>query len=365
MISITGGGGFLGWHTRVAARASGQSLEPVAVGDSFDLESAAAVLSRSSRVIHIAGVNRDTDDNVRRQNERFAHQLVRALDRADSAPAIVVFANSIQAGNGTPYGEAKRAASDLLADWCARNGADYLDVQLPNIFGEHGRPNYNSVTATFAQLLASGGAPQVETDRELALMHSQDAAELVLTANSPHDLHHAPVTEITVQELLEKLTLLSQLYRAGEIPDVSSRFDLNLFNTYRSFTIGPEMIFPRTRNEDARGVFTEVLRTHGGTGQSSHSTTAPGVTRGEHFHLRKVERFTVIEGEATIAMRRVLTDETLKFEVRGDAPVSIDMPTMWSHNITNTGDSALHTLFWTNDLFDPDHPDTFPEAVGA
>ena len=156
---------------------------------------------------------------------------------------------------------------------------------------------------------------------------------------------------------------MARVYATGEIPDLADAFDRDLFNTYRSYTVEAQTPIRLTRHADSRGSFFEIIRSHGGPGQSSFSTTVPGITRGDHYHRRKVERFTVLAGQATISVRRLFTDKVLEFTVTGDEPVAVDMPTMWSHNITNTGDQVLYTSFWTNDIFNPSHPDTIAEEV--
>lgn len=361
MISVTGGHGFLGWHVRAAALAAGTPTTAVALGDGFDLEKASRAIAASDRVIHLAGVNRGDDDEVRAGNRLMAQQLVAALEGASSIPSVLVYANSTQAGNGTVYGEAKSDVGRVLQLWCADRDVKFVDMLLPNLFGEHGRPHYNSVTATFCSLLATGGSPAVIADKQLTMLHAQDAADVLLLADVEHPA--LPSFESSVSELLDRLRSISSVYRTGEIPALASKLDVDLFNTYRSFLTDELRPISHRCNADARGDFVEVIRTHGGTGQSSYSTTVPGVTRGDHFHRRKVERFTVIDGTARISLRRVLTDEVVDIVVSGEEPVSVDMPTLWSHSITNIGDSTLRTLFWTNDIFDPDHPDTYAEAV--
>lgn len=359
-LALTGSHGFLGWHVRSAAHASGITTQRVAVGDAFDDDHAAAAVTTADTLVHIAGVNRGSDDEVRDGNLLFARQVATAIERAERPPASVVFANSIQAGNGTVYGTAKRDASDIVRAAADRVGATFRDVALPNLFGEHGRPHYNSVVATFCHLLAQGGEPTVDSDRELTLLHAQDAADLLIEPASDLD---ALTHRSTVVELRDRLAHLATVYGDGTIPDISARFDRDLFNTYRSFTFGARPSIPLVRHADARGSFFEIVRSRGGEGQSSFSTTVPGVTRGDHFHRRKVERFTVLSGTARIALRKMFSDEVIALDVTGDEPVAIDMPTMWSHNITNTGDDLLYTSFWSNEIFDPEHPDTHPEKV--
>jgi UDP-2-acetamido-2,6-beta-L-arabino-hexul-4-ose reductase len=361
-VALTGAGGFLGWHTRCALLESRTTANPLSLGDLFDETAAALALEGTSRLIHVAGVNRGTDDEVRDGNVRFAEQVAHALARATTPPPVVVFANSTQSLGAGVYGEAKKRASEIVAAAAQSVGAEFVDVVLPNLFGEHGKPFYNAVTATFAHLLAEGGDPTVENDRELTLLHVQNAADELTGAASLARVDELRV-HITVSELLSRLQSVSEIYRNGEIPDVADKFSRDLFNTYRSHTFPRDTPVRLVRHADARGSFFEIIRSHGGPGQSSFSTTHPGVSRGDHFHRRKIERFTVLSGQAVIALRRVFTDQVVEFRVTGDAPVAVDMPTMWSHNIINTESEPLYTSFWTNDIFDPASPDTIPEAV--
>ena len=361
-VAMTGSPGFLGWHTRGALREQRLDAHEIPVGAGFDPTSAAAALTGTSRLIHLAGVNRAPDDEIREGNILFAQQVSDALRRSEAPPPVIVYSNSIQAGNGTVCGQAKARAAEILATATQELGLQFVDLKLPNLFGEHGRPFYNAVTSTFCHLLAEGGEPKVEDDKELTLLHAQNAADLLIGNTNPEDQAAFEVQE-TVSGLLGRLKELARVYAAGEIPDIATAFDRDLFNTYRSYVFESKTPIRLTRHADARGSFFEIIRSHGGPGQSSFSTTVPGVTRGDHFHRRKIERFTVLAGRGSIRLRRLFTDKVFEFEVRGDEPVAVDMPTMWTHNITNTGDDVLYTSFWTNDIFNPDDPDTIAERV--
>jgi UDP-2-acetamido-2,6-beta-L-arabino-hexul-4-ose reductase len=351
---VTGANGFLGWHTRVLAHARGVA-PVVGVSRGDDL----GAVDGADRVVHIAGVNRGEPAEITSGNVGAAEALAAALTRAATPPRTVVYANSAQAGNGTPYGDAKAAAGALLADAAARAGTRFVDVRLPNLFGEHGRPFYNSVVATFAHLLATGGTPEVREDRELDLLHVTDAAALLLDPAPGVP----PVFRATVSDLAARLGRFAEVYRTGDIPALGDRDDVRLFNTYRSQCFPGQYPMRPARHCDARGELVEAVKVHGGGGQSFVSSTVPGVTRGQHYHLAKVERFLVLRGEAEISLRRLLHDDVVTFRVCGDEPAIVDMPTMWAHNITNTGSGELLTLFWANDLFDPANPDTYPEKV--
>ncbi|MBT2484999.1 MULTISPECIES: NAD-dependent epimerase/dehydratase family protein [unclassified Microbacterium] len=360
--AVTGARGFLGWHLRAASLESGTPVEGIPLGTEFDFDQAKAAVDGAARAIHIAGVNRASDEEVTSGNIEFAEQLASALRAAPTPPPVVVYANSTQATNGSVYGEAKARAAEILAAAASDIGAEFIDVRLPNLFGEHGRPFYNAVTATFSHLVASGDSPTVENDKELTLLHAQHAVDILSGTVQLPALDGLQRAE-TVTGLLGRLRGYAELYSRGEIPNVADEFDRDLFNTYRSYTFPSQSPLDLTRHADARGSFFEIIRSHGGPGQSSFSTTVPGVTRGDHFHRRKIERFTVLQGRARISLRRLYSDEVVSFEVSGDAPGAVDMPTMWAHNITNIGDDVLYTSFWTNDIFDPANPDTIAEAV--
>lgn len=361
-VAITGAGGFLGFHVRAAALEEGIEVAAIAVGDGFDETAAREALAGASKLIHIAGVNRDTDENVSASNSTFAAQLAFVLEHSENPPPEVVFANSIQAGNGSAYGTAKQAAAQTIADCCERTGARFTDVLLPNLFGEYGRPFYNSVVATFSHLLAQGDQPEVQQDKELLLLHAQNAAD-VLLGHHPAEAMQELCQRETVTGLKALLGQFSAYYSQGEIPDVSTDFRRDLFNTFRSYTFPAGTPVPIVRHADERGSFFEIIRSRGGTGQTSFSTTNPGITRGDHFHRRKVERFTILAGEAEISLRRLFDNQVFTYRITGTEPQSVDIPTMYAHSIRNVGTETLYTAFWTNDIFDPASPDTIPETV--
>lgn len=359
--AITGGFGFLGWHTACRLRAL-HGDEPLRLARG-DLERPEC-LSDVDTVIHIAGVNRaDTDAAVESGNVEAAEQLVAALRHA-GRPIDVVFANSVQAELSNPYGRGKAQASRMLAKACAETGAHFADLLLPNLFGEHGRPGYNSFVATFAHEVVAGRTPAVTGDREIELLHAQDAAAALIDAAGNDERTVVRGDAVRISAVLSALQEFHEVYgNRGEIPDVSDRFRLNLFNTYRAVVFGDGRGAAPKVHSDARGDLFEVVRSHGGTGMAYASTTKPRQKRGEHYHLRKIERFVVVSGEAEIELRRLLHDEVVTVKVSGDAPVFVDMPTLWVHNIRNVGESDLLTLFWADQLLDPANPDQFTETI--
>lgn len=361
-VVLTGAGGFLGFHLRAAALDHGTEVVPIELGNSFDLEKTKIAIEGSARLIHLAGVNRGTDEEVTEGNITFAEQLVRVLRDVENPPSEIVYANSTQSGNGTIYGSAKERAGIILENAAKNVDAVFKNIELPNVFGEFGRPFYNSVVSTFSHQIANGGHPEIQQDKELTLLHAQDAADVLLGSIDPAVMED--FCELaTVSEVKRLLEEFEQKYSVGEFPDLSSAFRRNLFNTYRSYTFPTQAPVHITRHADQRGSFFEIVRSRGGTGQTSFSTTNPEITRGDHFHRRKVERFTVLAGEAEISLRRLFDDEVFAYRISGDKPQSVDMPTFYTHKIRNIGNTTLYTAFWTNDIFDPHNPDTIAEVV--
>lgn len=363
---ITGGFGFLGWHLACRLIALHQQA-PLRLGRT-DFENDAtlsAALTDADVVFHVAGVNRaDSDAAVESGNVALAERLAGAILVADR-PVHVVYANSIQSRQANPYGRGKARAAHIVAEAVSSVGGTFADVLLPNLFGEHGRAGYNSFVATFASLIANGANPTVVEDREVPLLHVQAAARALVDAAIRRESHQScpPGTPVTVSSVLEKLLAFDGLYQTGQIPAIDEQFDLDLFNTYRSFTFPNRFPIVPKVHADERGTLFETVRFHGGRCQAYASTTVPGATRGEHYHLHKVERFIVLKGEAEIGFRRLLHDEIITFKVSGEEPVILDMPTLWVHNLRNVGDGELITFFWSDQLLDPISPDQYYDTV--
>ncbi len=364
-IGVTGGFGFLGWHTSCRLFSLGVDVRRIG----REQLGAAGALDGLDAVCHLAGVNRGDDAAIREGNLRAARELIEQLRGAKDGPRRVVYANSTQSGSVSPYGESKQQAGSELRRFCEANGIEFFEVFIPNVFGENGRPFYNSFVATFCRQLATGEECTVHEDREVRIVHAQRVARVLTDAaldgvSVPDDLGD---TRTTVSSVLAKLQAMLATYESGILPDLDSDLDTDLFNTLRSFVFaerGPTIAFKR--NVDQRGWLVETVKSHGG-GQVFVSSTVPGITRGQHFHLRKVERFVVLQGSATVSMRRLFSSDIQNFLVTGDEPMAVEIPTLYTHLITNTGDDLLLTLFWSNELFDPEAPDTFglPLEAGA
>jgi UDP-2-acetamido-2,6-beta-L-arabino-hexul-4-ose reductase len=279
----------------------------------------------------------------------------------------ILMASSTQESMDNPYGKSKLAGRKLFIDWAAKNNGSFTGMVIPNVFGPFGKPYYNSVIANFCYQLIHNETPQINIDKEVSLIYIQDLLEVIynITANNilaneyrvKHDFSYK------VSDILKRLKEFhDNYYENGIFPEVDNYFDLCLFNTYRSFL--DHEYYPRLYNlhPDERGVFSEVIRSLG-QGQVSFSITKPGITRGNHFHLRKIERFAVIKGEAIIQLRRIGTEKIIEYKLSGDKPGYVDMPVWYTHNIKNTGSEDLYTLFWTNEFYDENNTDTYFELV--
>ena len=319
-------------------------------------------------IVHLAAMNRHPDPKfIYHQNVELVQQLVASLERTESK-AHVLFSSSSQEERDNLYGKSKKEGRSLLANWAKNRGGTFTGMIIPNVFGPFGKPNYNSFIATFCHKLTHGESPTIDVDGEVRLIYVGELVqEIIDQINSGETKEQYTVpftTAINVSEVLAKLENYKKLYfEAGEIPELKTDFDYQLFNTFRCyFDIVNHYPVKFTQNIDPRGVFVEVVRLGIG-GQCSFSTTVPGITRGNHYHTRKIERFAVIKGKALIQLRKVGSEEVLDFYLDGNEPAYVDMPIWYTHNIKNIGEEELLTIFWINEPFNQADPDTYFEAV--
>jgi len=366
-IGITGQAGFLGTHLKNNLSLDTKTYQLVDFKKKiFRNERELDQFVESCDVIfHLAAVNRDDDPKIiYDMNIKLAEQLRDALRRTGAIPH-VLFSSSSQECNDNPYGNAKKEARLILENWASDVGAAFTGFIIPNVFGPFGKPFYNSFIATFCHLLNNGGTPDVKVDSNVNLIYIQNLVEHMLEQVHNKEIKQQTITipadgMYKVTEVLSILERFKKKYTAkGIMPSLNSTFELNMFNTYRSY-INYNKHFPvdYTKHTDDRGSFVEIIRLEQ-MGQVSFSTTVPGITRGNHYHTRKIERFSVIKGKALIELRRIDSDEVLSFELDGSKPSYVDMPIWYTHNIKNVGTEELYTMFWINEFYNPDDPDTY------
>jgi len=368
VVGITGLAGFVGQHLSERIIRGDSMTTPHFEDDWWRApERLDAFLEPCDAIVHLAAMNRGDPDEIYRVNVSLVKTLVQRLEQLGSVPH-VVFASSTQCELDNPYGRSKREGAQILQEWAQRTGASLTVLVIPNVFGDRGRPHYNSVVATFCHQLTHGETPTLTGDKELDLIAINDLTDVMhdVLADPPDGIdvrRPAPTGRRKISQLLNRLREFRDGYFAdGTVPAFEDRFDRVLYNVFVSYMDAVDYGRRPQIHADARGSLFEIVR-HSGSGQVFYSTTKPGITRGNHYHTRKMEKFCVVAGEAAIRLRRIETDEVVEYRVTGDTPSIIEIPIYYTHNIENVGASDLMTLFWANEVFDPTDADTWYEEV--
>ena len=369
-IGITGDSGFIGKHLYNTLGLYPTDFERVAFDKVFftNQDLLDSFVNKCDVIVHLAGMNRHDDPEViYNTNILLCNNLIESLKRTKSK-AHIIFSSSLQEEKDNAYGKSKKEGRLLLSTWANENDGFFTGLVIPNVFGPFGNPYYNSVIATFSHQLNNGEVPNIQVDAELKLIYVGDLVnKIIQIINEKEYAFTYPVDHtntITVSEIANLLVNYKNNYTDNAIiPQLNSRFEINLFNTFRSY-LDIKKIYPGkyTKHTDDRGSFTEIIRINSG-GQISFSITVASITRGNHFHTRKIERFAVIKGEALIELRRIGTNEILKFNLSGNEPAYVDMPVWYTHCITNIGKDELYTIFWINEFYNSEDADTFFENV--
>jgi UDP-2-acetamido-2,6-beta-L-arabino-hexul-4-ose reductase len=369
-VGITGCKGFVGYHLNQNLALHNQDFSLIDFDRSFfdDNQSLDEFVSSCEVIVHLAALNRHSDPElIYETNISLVKKLVASLKRTTSKAHLII-SSSTQEERYNLYGKSKREGRLLLSEWANQSGGRLSGLIIPNVFGPFGHPFYNSVVATFCHQIAIGETPEIDIDGDLKLIYVGELVEEIISLIRKNDNSHELVIPFTaeakVSEILSSLQYFRKSYQDnGEIPVLKNDFEYKLFNTYRCF-MDLASYFPKkfVQHADDRGAFVEIAR-QGIPGQTSFSTTLPGITRGNHFHTRKIERFAVIKGKALIQLRRIGTNEIHDFYLDGNEPAYVDMPIWFTHNIKNIGDDILYTIFWINEPFDANDPDTYFEIV--
>ena len=397
-ILITGAKGFVGKNLvaqlRTIAEGKNKSYGEIAIGEIFeyDIDSTLEQLDdycrRADFVFNLAGVNRpQNSEEFMQGNFGFASTLLETLKKHNNT-CPVMLSSSIQAtlvgryAEGE-YGKSKKAGEELFFDYATETGAKVLVYRFPNLFGKWCRPNYNSAVATFCNNIAND-LPIMVNDRStmLELLYIDDLVDEMVAALKGEE-HHcefdgidtvlksdgrycaAPIThKVTLGEIVDLLESFRKQPETLVVPEIPfNSFAKKLYSTYLSYLPKEKVAFPLKMNIDARGSFTELLRSEK-CGQVSINISKPGITKGEHWHNTKWEFFIVVSGHGLIQERKIGSDEVIEFEVSGEKIEAIHMLPGYTHNIINLSDTEdLVTVMWANESFDPNHPDTFFEKV--
>jgi len=362
-IAITGADGLFGWHLRCFLKTKDAKIISIKRATFQDPSQLDHALKSADAIVHLAGLNRGEDKTVFDTNILIADQLLASLNRMNLRPHLL-FANSTHFERDTGYGRSKKEVSKRFGDRATKTNSVYSDIIFPHLFGECGKPFYNSVISTFCYQVSQNETPLIHQDSEIEPLHLSEASSLIwnLVQKRESGRIRPQGHKISLKELLLQIQDFDGNYKKGILPETTTPFQQNLFNTLRSYGFPSQ--FPKYLDlkTDPRGTLFEAVKTKG-EGQGFLSTTKVGVTRGNHFHLRKFERFCVIQGSALIRFRKLFSSDVIEFQVEGSRPCLIDIPTLHTHNITNNGSSELLTLFWSGEIFDPNNSDTFSELV--
>lgn len=366
-IAVTGGAGFIGQNLRIRLGELGHT-DVVSITRQSGESALRAALSEADFVYHLAGVNRPKD--VKEFDEGNAGLTATVCDalRAAGRRATLVHSSSTQATLDNPYGRSKRAAEVEVERYGSATGAATAILRLSNVFGKWCRPNYNSAVATFCHNIARG-LPITVNDpaAPLRLVYIDDVVAAMVRLLPPADVRSGlvevgPVYQTTVGEVASALQQFAESRTTLMIPRVGEGFTRTLYATYVSYLPPESFAYGLRCQDDPRGVFVEVLRTPD-AGQFSYFTAPPGVTRGEHYHHTKTEKFLVVKGKARFGFRHLVTGETFTILVEGDGARVVETVPGWAHNITNVGPDEMVVLLWANEVFDPDKPDTIASKV--
>lgn len=363
-ILVTGAKGFIGKNLIAELKNKGYT-DIFEYGRDTDLLTLDEACSKVNFVFHLAGVNRPEEQSEYMDgNYDFTSLLLNTLKKYQNACPIM-FASSVQANLENPYGMSKKAAENLLFDYSFVTGAKVLVYRFPNIFGKWCRPNYNSAIATFCHNIASDIPIRVDDPNvRLNLVYIDDVVEELVGALHGKEIYNGLFCEVpTVHsaklgEIVDLIYTFKKSREERSVPDMSDIFTKKMYSTYLSYLPIDEFGYDLTMNVDHRGSFTEFIKTPD-RGQVSVNISKPGITKGNHWHHTKNEKFLVVSGQGVIRFRKYGTNEIIEYQVCGDSLKVIDIPTGYSHNIENLGETDMVTIMWANEYFDPNRPDTY------
>lgn len=363
-ILVTGAKGFLGKNLISELRNQGYRniFE-------YDVETPNYLLeeycNQANFVFHLAGINRPKEETEFMEgNFGFTSKLLETL-KANNNTCPIMISSSIQASLENPYGRSKKAGEDLLFKYQQETSAQVYVYRFSNLYGKWSRPNYNTVVATFCYKIARNEEVIINDPKaKMSLCYIDDVVNELINclegrATKEGNYCLVPIVDsITVGELEETIQSFKESRSRLSIPKLDNRLQKNLYSTYLSFLPENDFSYSLKMNEDARGSFTEFIRTPD-RGQVSVNISKPGIVKGNHWHHTKNEKFLVVSGNGVIRFRKIDSQEIIEYFVSGEKLEVVDIPVGYTHNIENIGDTDMVTVMWVNESFDPQHPDTY------
>lgn len=367
-VLITGSEGFVGKNLRVSLQLR-DDLRLLCFDVQDDPASLAGLLDQADFIYHLAGVNRPQNPEEFKSGNTGMTELICSYLAEKGRKVPVAITSSTQAAQDNPYGVSKRGAEEAVFAYGRESGTPVYVFRLPNVFGKWCRPNYNSGVATFCHNIANGLPIQVNDPSVLmSLVYIDDVMRAFMDLlDNRVDVQGEfcqvqPVHTAKLGEIVELIYSFQASRVLRSIPDMSDPFVKKLYSTYLSYLPKESFSYPLTMNIDERGSFTEFIKTPD-RGQVSINISKPGITKGNHWHHTKNEKFLVVSGQGVIRFRRVGSEEIIEYPVSGDKLEVVDIPTGYTHNICNTGVTEMVTVMWCNEIFNPEKPDTFFEPV--
>lgn len=367
-ILVTGSNGFIGRNLCVELMNKGHEVFHYDVDTSLD--DLKTYLSQADGVIHLAGINRPlTKNEFYDGNTNFTMRLIE-LVKESGRQIPIVFSSSTQAELDNDYGKSKRMAEELLFDFMAKTKNPVIVYRLTNVFGKWCRPNYNSVVATFCYNITHGLALEIrDPNYVINLVYIDDVVRTFIAQIANMDnaklgkiREVTPIASLTLGQLASKLTAFHQIRQSYTTPCFETEFDRKLYATFLSYYDIDNHIYDLKMNVDQRGSFTELIKTPN-DGQVSVNISKPGITKGNHYHHTKTEKFIVVSGECEIKFRKIGTLDVYTYRVNGSRIQAIDIPPGYTHSIKNVGEQDSVTIMWASEAFDKDNPDTYYEEV--
>lgn len=366
-ILVTGSGGFIGKNLICKLQElikTGIDLEIYTYDLNNTEEQLIEYLGKAEYIYHLAGINRPkNEEEFKKGNTDFTQKIINVLSNNEKKTTIAI-TSSIQAELENAYGVSKKGAEDALLEYGETKDAKVFIYRLPNVFGKWCRPNYNSAVATFCNNIAIGEEVWVsDKEKEMTLVYIDDVVRCLVNDMLNESNIEAGYKSIDVEHkatLGSIVDLLNSFKESRDnllVPDMSDEFTKKLYSTYLSYLPEDKFIYPLKMNVDNRGSFTEFLKSSE-RGQVSVNISKPGITKGNHWHHTKNEKFLVVSGEGIIKFRKINSEEVIEYKVSGEKLEVVDIPVGYTHNIINTGDRDMVTVMWVNEIFDPSNPDT-------
>lgn len=361
-VLVTGANGFIGKNL-VAKLKELKAYEVITIDKDNTKEELEKALLESKFIFHLAGINRPKDEKEFFEgNSGLTGEIVKILKKNNKNTPIAI-TSSIQADLDNAYGKSKKLAEEELLMYATETNAKVFIYRLPNVFGKWCRPNYNSAVATFCNNIARGKEVWIsDPSIELTLVYIDDVVRCLISSMEDKtslsgyvnvDIEH----KATLGEIVELLNSFVESRKNLLVPNMEDEFIKKLYSTYLSYLPEDKFSYPLKMNIDNRGSFTEFLKTSD-KGQVSINISKPGITKGNHYHHTKNEKFLVVSGEGTIQFRKIDSDHVIEYNVSGEKLEVIDIPVGYTHNIINTGTSDMVTVMWVNEIFNPEKPDT-------